>query len=130
MARAYAHDPEAAPCSWVPQTKHAFAFQQLLFRDDALRPGERLDGRPACGGRVALQLPLQIARRCRRRVSVAPGSRLLSHAVLAQEAGAERLLAAWAPLVVVDAANGGVEYAAGSHAGGFRKHHRAGGFLT
>ena len=26
MARAYAHDPEAAPCSWVPQTKHAFAF--------------------------------------------------------------------------------------------------------
>ena len=42
----------------------------------------------------------------------------------------KRLLAAWAPLVVVDAANGGVEYAAGSHAGGFRKHHRAGGFLT
>ena len=36
MARAYAADPSAAPCSWVPQTRTAFAFQQLLFRDAGL----------------------------------------------------------------------------------------------
>ena len=36
MARAYASNPEKAPCSWVPQTKTSFAFQQLLFRDEAL----------------------------------------------------------------------------------------------
>ena len=36
MAAAYASDPSAAPNSWVAQTKHSFAFQQLLFRDPAL----------------------------------------------------------------------------------------------
>jgi len=36
MAAAYRASPEAAPCSWVPQTRTSFAFQQLLFRDAAL----------------------------------------------------------------------------------------------
>ena len=42
----------------------------------------------------------------------------------------KRLLAAWAPLVPVDASNGGVELCAGSHRLGFLKHSRSGGFLA
>ena len=131
MARAYAHDPEAAPCSWVPQTKHAFAFQQLLFRDPTLCAlvSDLTGGRPA-----------EVASRynCRCKLPDAAGAAFPWHQdhaffrmqYLLKKQEPKRLLAAWAPLVVVDAANGGVEYAAGSHAGGFRKHHRAGGFLT
>ena len=42
----------------------------------------------------------------------------------------KRLLAAWAPLVPVDASNGGVELSPGSHRLGYLKHQRDGGFMT
>ena len=131
MARAYAFNPEAAPCSWVPQTKHAFAFQQLLFRDPTLCTlvSSLTGGRPA-----------EVASRynCRCKLPGAPGASFPWHQdhaffrmqYLLKKQPPKRLLAAWAPLVTVDAANGGVEYAAGTHAHGFFKHRREGGFLT
>ena len=131
MARAYAHNPEAAPCSWVPQTKHAFAFQQLLFRDASLCAliSELTSGREAV---VASRY------NCRCKLPGAPGAAFPWHQdhaffrmqYMLKKQEPKRLLAAWAPLVTVDAANGGVEYAAGSHRRGFHKHHRAGGFMT
>ena len=131
MARAYADNPEAAPCSWVPETKHSFAFQQLLFRDASLTAliSELTNGREAV---VASRY------NCRCKLPNATGAAFPWHQdhaffrmqYLLKKQEPKRLLAAWAPLVTVDAANGGVEYASGSHLRGFRKHQRKGGFLT
>ena len=131
MVQAYAGDPEAAPCSWVPQVRHAFAFQQLLFRDPSLCAlvSELTAGRPA-----------EVASRfnCRCKLPGTSGAAFPWHQdhaffrmqYLLKKQPPKRLLAAWAPLVTVDASNGGVEYAVGSHLHGFRRHHREGGFLT
>ena len=114
------------------QVKGSFAFQQLLFRDAALTQlVERLTGRPAV-----------LAERfnCRSKLPDAGAAANFpwhqDHAFfrlqyLLRRREPRRLLAVWAPLVeTVDAAAGGIELAAGSHALGFVRHARAGGFLA
>ena len=131
MVQAYAGNMEAAPCSWVPQVRTSFVFQQLLFRDPSLCAlvSELTAGRPA-----------EVASRfnCRCKLPDTSGAAFPWHQdhaffrmqYLLKKQAPKRLLAAWAPLVTVDASNGGVEYAVGSHLHGFRKHRREGGFLT
>ena len=131
MASAYHAHPEAAPCSWVPQTRNSFVFQQLLFRDSAL-----------CGLISALTdgRPVEVASRynCRCKLPAAAGASFPWHQdhaffrmqYLLKKEAPKRLLAAWAPLVHVDAVNGGVELCPASHRLGFQRHGRHRGFLA
>lgn len=130
LTAAYARCPERAPCSWVAQVKHAFVFQQLLFRDAALITLiEALTGQEAV-----------LAERfnCRAKVAGAAGASFPWHQdhaffrmqYLLKKQPAKRLLAVWAPLVPVDISNGGVRIAPGSHRLGFLRHGREGGFLA
>jgi len=131
LARAYDQaGPDAAPVSWVAQTKSSFVFQQLLFRDATLcRLMEQITGRPPC-----------LAPRFNVRSKV-PGSAAVSfpwhqdHAFfrwhyLLKRQPVRRLLAVWAPLLPTDANNGVLSLEAGSHAHGFVPHRRVGGFLA
>ena len=131
MAAAYRECPEEAPCSWVPQTRTSFAFQQLLFRDAALCSlvTQLTGGRPA-----------EVASRynCRCKLPGTSGASFPWHQdhaffrmqYLLKKQAPKRLLAAWAPLVSVDATNGGVELSPTSHLLGYVKHQRQGGFMT
>ena len=130
LATAYSQCPEHAPCSWVPQVKHSFAFQQLLFRDAAL-----ISLIEALTGQEAL-----LAERfnCRAKLPAAASASFPWHQdhaffrmqYLFKKQPAKRLLAVWAPLVPVDVSNGGVRIAPGSHRLGFLRHIRQGGFLA
>jgi ectoine hydroxylase-related dioxygenase (phytanoyl-CoA dioxygenase family) len=130
LARAYADmDPDAAPVSWVAQTKSSFVFQQLLFRDASLcRLLEHVLGRPAT-----------IASRFNVR-SKLPGSECVNfpwhqdHAYfrmqfLMKNQPVRRLVAVWSPLFPTDATSGVIELHAGSHRRGFVRHRRSGSFL-
>ena len=131
MAAAYAAEPSAAPSSWVAQTKHAFAFQQLLFRDPNLMQlmSSLTDGR---------ELPVASRFNVRCKLPGAPGAAFPWHQdhaffrmqYLLKKEKPKRLIAAWAPLVRVDGQNGGVELAPGSHLQGYLRHHRSAGFMT
>ena len=130
LASAYAAQPERAPVSWVPEVRHSLAFQGMMFRDPALcELVEALTGRPA-----------QVGDRfnCRSKLRGASEVNFPWHQdhaffrmqALLKKARARRLLAAWAPLVPVSSANGGVELAARSHAAGLVRHRRQGAFLA
>lgn len=110
IAQAYAGREERAPCSWVKQIKMTVAFQQDLFRDEALCAlVEALTGRPAV---VASRF------NCRCKLADSPGANFPWHQdhaffrmqYLLKKQEPIRLLAAWAPLVPCNAANGAVEY--------------------
>lgn len=130
MAVAYAELPDEAPCSWVPQMRHSFVFQQLIFRDAAL--SELVSA--LTHGRTAV-----VASRfnCRCKLPGAAGTSFPWHQdhaffrmqYLLKREPPKRLLAAWAPLVRVDGANGGVELAVASHRRGYLKHRRSGKFM-
>ena len=130
MAVAYAHNPDAAPCSWVPQMRHSFVFQQLLFRDPSLTAliADMTGGREVVVGSRF---------NCRCKLPQTAGAAFPWHQdhaffrmqYLLKKEQPKRLLAAWAPLTHVDATNGGVELAVGSHLGGYIKHRRSGKFL-
>ena len=131
MVAAYSAKPDEAPCSWVPQTRTSFVFQQLLFRDPALCQlvSALTDGRQA-----------EVASRynCRCKLPAASGASFPWHQdhaffrmqYILKKEHPKRLLAAWAPLVHVDATNGGVELCPGSHRLGFLRHGRHSGFLA
>ena len=115
----------------MPQVRGSFVFQGLLFRDASLCAlVEALTG-----GRAAA-----VASRfnCRAKLRDAPGASFPWHQdhaffrmqYILKKEEPKRLLAAWAPLVAVGAHNGGVELLPGSHAAGFVRHGRAGGFLA
>ena len=88
IAQAYAACPERAPTSWVNQVKgHRRVPAAPLPRRVPLCARRGAHG-PSGGGGLSLQLPLQAARLGGRQLPVAPGPRLLPHAVPAQEAGA------------------------------------------
>jgi ectoine hydroxylase-related dioxygenase (phytanoyl-CoA dioxygenase family) len=130
LARAYCDaDPDAAPVSWVAQTKSSFVFQQLLLRDASLcQLIEHLLGRPAT---VASRFNVR---------SKLPGSESVNfpwHQDYAyfrlqyrvRKQPVRRLVAVWAPLLPTDAASGAIEFHRGSHRHGFVPHRRAGSFL-
>ena len=131
MAAAYHDAPEQAPCSWVAQTRTSFVFQQLLFRDPALCALVR----QLTHGREVI-----VASRynCRCKLPGTSGASFPWHQdhaffrmqYLLKREAPKRLLAAWAPLVHVDAANGGVELCPASHDLGFLRHGRHDGFLA
>ncbi len=131
MAAVYLNAPEQAPCSWVSQTRTSFVFQQLLFRDPTLCGLLR----ELTGGRE-----VRVASRynCRCKLPAATGASFPWHQdhaffrmqYLLKREAPKRLLAAWAPLVHVDAMNGGVELCPGSHHFGFLRHGRQSGFLA
>lgn len=131
LVRAYADtDPDAAPISWVAQTKSSFVFQQLLFRDASLcRLVELLLGRPAT---VVSRFNVR---------SKLPGSESVNfpwhqdHAYfrlqyLMRKQPVCRLVGVWAPLLPADSTSGVIELHPGSHLRGFVRHRRAGDFLT
>jgi len=110
IAQAYAGREERAPCSWVSQIKMTVAFQQDLFRDEALCAlVEALTGRPVV---VASRF------NCRCKLRDSPGANFPWHQdhaffrmqYLLKKLEPIRLLAAWAPLVPCNAANGAVEF--------------------
>lgn len=158
IAQAYAGREERAPCSWVNQIKMTVAFQQDLFRDEALCAlVEALTGRPAV---VASRF------NCRCKLRDSPGANFPWHQdhaffrmqYLLKKQEPIRLLAAWAPLMPCNAANGAVEFCPvrpqhatsppthpcavilssfapplarqASHKLGFVRHGRSGGFLA
>jgi len=109
IVQAYAACPERAPASWVNQVKGTVAFQHHLFRDEALCALiEALTGRPAV---VASRFNC----RCKLRDSASANfpwhqdHAFFRMQYLLKKQEPLRLLAAWAPFVPVDDANGAVE---------------------
>ena len=130
LAHAYATCPEEAPCSWINSTRASFVFQQLLFRDETLCALiEALSGRPPTLGsryNVRSKLPDVAAAAFPWHQDYA----FFRMQQLFRREPASRLLAVWAPLTPVGASNGGVELLAGSHARGYVRHQRKGGFFA
>lgn len=109
IAQAYAACLERAPASWVNQVKGTVAFQHHLFRNEPLCAlVEALTGRPAV---VASRFNC----RCKLRDSASANfpwhqdHAFFRMQYLLKKQEPLRLLAAWAPFVPVDAANGAVE---------------------
>ena len=131
IVEAYRACTDQAPNSWLKETRTAFVFHQLLFRDPALC--ELVAA--LTGGRDA-----KVATRynCRSKLPHVAASSFPWHQdhayfrmqYMLKKQAPKRLLSVWAPFTHVDAANGGVEVLPGSHRLGFRRHKRGRGFLT